>query len=349
MTESTEDKFMRRCLDLATRAEGMTYPNPIVGSVIVHEGVIIGEGYHLKAGMPHAEVNAVNSVSDKSLLCKSTLYVSLEPCSHSGKTPPCTDLIISNKIPRVVVGTTDTSDKISGKGISCLKEAGCEVITGILEADCRKINRRFFTYHEKKRPYIILKWAQSADGFIDMKRKINTPPETNWITGKSERVLVHKWRASEQAILVGAGTVRKDNPQLNVRFWNGKDPVRIILSRSGNLDKYLSANGKDGTIIVFTSDPEMDTGEAERIVLKEGIPSSLQVIEYLYNEEIQSLFIEGGEEILAHFIENGLWDEARVFTGTVNFWEGVKSPSIKGRATQDISFERSRLKILLNE
>jgi diaminohydroxyphosphoribosylaminopyrimidine deaminase/5-amino-6-(5-phosphoribosylamino)uracil reductase len=349
MSESAEDKFMRRCLDLAARAEGMTYPNPIVGSVIVHDGVIIGEGYHLKAGMPHAEVNAVNSVSDKSLLCRSTMYVSLEPCSHSGKTPPCTDLIISNKIPRVVVGTIDTSDKISGKGISCLKEAGCEVITGILEADCRKINRRFFTYHEKKRPYIILKWAQSADGFIDIRRKIDTPAGTNWITGKSERVLVHKWRASEQAILVGAGTIRKDNPQLNVRFWNGKDPVRIILSRSGNLDKYLSANGKDGTIIVFTSDPEMNTGEAERIVLKDGVPSSLQVIDYLYNEEIQSLFVEGGAEILAHFIENRLWDEARVFTGTVNFGEGVKSPSIKGKTASDISFEKSRLKVLLNE
>lgn len=349
MSESPEDIFMRRCLDLAARAEGMTYPNPLVGSVIVHDGVIIGEGYHLKAGMPHAEVNAVNSVTDKSLLCKSTLYVSLEPCSHSGKTPPCTDLIISNKIPRVVVGTTDTSEKISGKGISCLKEAGCDVITGILEADCRIINRRFFTYHEKKRPYIILKWAQSADGLIDIMRKTHTPAETNWITGKSERVLVHKWRASEQAILVGAGTVRSDNPQLNVRFWKGKDPVRIILSRSGNLDKYLSANGNDGTIIVFTSDPEMETGGAERIILKEDIPSSLQVIEYLYNEEIQSLFIEGGAEILTHFIEYGLWDEARVFTGTANFGEGVKSPSINGRVASDVSFEKSRLKVLLNE
>jgi diaminohydroxyphosphoribosylaminopyrimidine deaminase/5-amino-6-(5-phosphoribosylamino)uracil reductase len=349
MSETAEDKFMRRCLDLAARAEGMTYPNPIVGSVIVHEGVIIGEGYHLKAGMPHAEVNAVNSVSDKSLLCKSTLYVSLEPCSHSGKTPPCTDFIISNKIPRVVVGTTDTSDKVSGKGISCLREAGCEVITGILEADCRIINRRFFTYHEKKRPYVILKWAQSADGFIDIKRKINTPAETNWITGKSERVLVHKWRASEQAILVGAGTVRTDNPRLNVRLWNGNDPIRIILSRSGNLGKYLSANGKDGTIIVFTSDSEMNTGEAKRIVLKENIPSSLQVVEYLYDSGIQSLFIEGGAEILTHFIEYGLWDEARVFTGTANFGEGVKSPSINGVVLSDVSFEMSRLKVLLNE
>lgn len=349
MPEIAEDKFMRRCLDLAARAEGLTYPNPMVGSVVVHEGLIIGEGYHLKAGMPHAEVNAVNSVCDKSLLCKSTLYVSLEPCSHAGKTPPCTDFIISNRIPRVVVGTTDTSDKISGKGISLLKEAGCDVITGILEADCRKINRRFFTYHEKKRPYIILKWAQSADGYIDIKRKINTPAETNWITGKSERVLVHKWRASEQAILVGAGTIRTDNPKLNVRFWNGKDPIRIILSRSGNLDKYLSANGKDGTIIVFTSDPEMDTGAAERIVLKEDIPSSLQVIEYLYNEEIQSLFIEGGAEVLTHFIEWGLWDEIRVFIGSVNFGEGVRSPSISGKVASDISFEKSRLKVLLNE
>ena len=349
MPESADNKFMRRCLDLAVRAEGMTYPNPLVGSVVVHEGVVIGEGYHLKAGAPHAEVNAINSVSDKSLLSKSTIYVSLEPCSHSGKTPPCADFIISNNIRRVVVGTADTSDKVTGKGISRLKEAGCDITIGVLETECRRINRKFFTFHEKKRPYITLKWAQSADGFIDLIRRNKPSAEQNWITGKSERVLVHKWRAVEEAILVGAGTIRADNPRLNVRFWNGNDPIKIILSRSANLNKYLSEDETNGTVIVFTSNPENDIGRAERIVLKENIPSSLQVIEYLYDRGIQSVFIEGGSEVITHFVESGLWDEARIFTGKVNFNDGVKSPSIGGRVDTDISFEKSRLTILVNE
>jgi diaminohydroxyphosphoribosylaminopyrimidine deaminase / 5-amino-6-(5-phosphoribosylamino)uracil reductase len=349
MPESTDNKFMDRCLDLAARAEGMTYPNPLVGSVIVHNGIIIGEGYHLKAGTPHAEVNAINSVQDKSLLKESTLYVSLEPCSHSGKTPPCSDFIISNRIPRIVIGTVDTSDKVSGKGISRLKEAGCEVITGINEQECRKINRRFFTFHEKKRPYITLKWAQSCDGFIDTVRNVNSTPEPNWITGKSERVLVHKWRASEQSILVGAGTVRADNPKLNVRFWNGNNPVRIILSRSGDLDKYLPENETNGTIIVFSYSLDKRKGIEKRIKLKRNIPSSLQVVEYLYNENFQSLLIEGGAEVLNHFIENGVWDEARIFTGMSDFKHGVKAPSIAGHTMSVVNFEKSTLKVLYKE
>jgi diaminohydroxyphosphoribosylaminopyrimidine deaminase/5-amino-6-(5-phosphoribosylamino)uracil reductase len=349
MPRNTEDKFMKRCLELAAGAEGMTYPNPLVGSVVVRDGKIIGEGYHIKSGMPHAEVNAINSVSDKSLLSESTLYVSLEPCSHTGKTSPCTDFIISNKISCVIVGTTDTSDKVSGKGIAQLKAAGIEVITGVLETDCRRINRRFFTFHEKKRPYITLKWAQSADGFIDTERKGEESAEPNWITGPSERVLVHKWRSSEQSILVGAATIRNDNPHLNIRYWSGKDPIRIILSRSGDLNYYLSENETNGTIIVFTSNSEMFSGKAKRILLKENSPSFLQVIEYLYDAGIQSLFIEGGEEVLTHFISNGMWDEARVFTGMVDFKSGVKSPSISGRVSSVESFEKSRLKILLNE
>ncbi len=349
MPESADNKFMKRCLDLAVRAEGMTYPNPLVGSVVVHDGVIIGEGYHLKAGMPHAEVNAINSVSDRSLLSKSTLYVSLEPCAHSGKTPPCADFINSNNIPRVVIGTSDSSDKVSGKGINRLKAAGCEVIYGVLETECRRINRRFFTFHEKKRPYITLKWAQSADGFIDMVRTGSQLAEPNWITGKSERVLVHKWRAAEQSILVGAGTVRADNPRLNVRYWDGNDPIRIILSRSANLNDYLTKNETNGKVIVFTCNSKSDIGSGERITLKEDIASSLQVVDYLYNEKIQSLLVEGGAEILTHFIENELWDEARIFTGMVDFNDGVKAPSISGRMSSDAGFEKSRLRVLVNE
>jgi diaminohydroxyphosphoribosylaminopyrimidine deaminase/5-amino-6-(5-phosphoribosylamino)uracil reductase len=349
MPESADNKFMKRCLDLAVRAEGMTYPNPMVGSVIVHGGIIIGEGYHLKAGTPHAEVNAINSVSDKSLLNKSTLYVSLEPCSHSGKTPPCADFIISNNIPKVIIGTADTSDRVSGKGISRLKTAGCDVICGVLETECRRINRRFFTFHEKKRPYITLKWAQSADGFIDIIRTGDPNAEPNWITGMPERVLVHKWRAEEEAILVGAGTVRADNPRLNVRYWKGDDPIKIILSKSGDLKNYLVENETNGTIIVITGNSKAVIGEAKKINLKKNIPSSLQVIDYLYNTEVQSLFIEGGAELITHFIEYGLWDEARIFTGVVNFNDGVKAPSIAGRVRSDVGFEKSRLKVLLHE
>jgi diaminohydroxyphosphoribosylaminopyrimidine deaminase/5-amino-6-(5-phosphoribosylamino)uracil reductase len=217
MEDTDNDIFMRRCLELASGAEGITYPNPMVGCVIVHENKIIGEGYHLKPGGPHAEVIAINSVPDKARLKASTLIVNLEPCSHFGKTPPCADFIISNSIPRVVIGTMDTSEKVSGRGIALLKDAGCEVISGVLEKECRWLNRRFFTFHEKKRPYIVLKWAQSADGYIDIQRSEDHKTGPNWITGKPEKVLVHKWRASEQAILVGAGTVNADDPKLDVQ------------------------------------------------------------------------------------------------------------------------------------
>lgn len=349
MPENTDIKFMKRCLELAARAEGNTYPNPLVGSVIVYNGNIIGEGYHLEAGKPHAEVNAINSVSDKSLLSKSTLYVSLEPCSHSGKTPPCADFIVSNNIPRVVIGTLDTSNKVSGRGISLLRASGCDVVSGILESECRRINRRFFTFHEKKRPYITLKWAQSADGYIDIKRNVDQKGEPNWITGKPERILVHKWRASEQSILVGAGTIRSDHPHLNVRYWKGHDPIRIILSRSGNMENYFTENETNGAFIVFTSNISMDFKGATRIKLKENTPSSLQVTEYLYNTEIQSLLIEGGTEVISHFIENGLWDEARIFTGKINFNDGVKAPSVSGHINSHISFEKSSLKVLIKE
>ncbi len=197
MVTELAGKFMRRCLELAAKAEGLTYPNPLVGALLVHNDTVIGEGYHIKAGGPHAEVIAINSVGDKSLIPHSTLYVSLEPCSHFGKTPPCSELIIRSQIPKIIVGTIDTSDKVSGKGISQLREAGREVITGVLNEECRWINRRFFTFHEKKRPYIILKWARSSDGFIDTVRTPGSVAEPNWISGKSERVLVHRWRAEE--------------------------------------------------------------------------------------------------------------------------------------------------------
>jgi diaminohydroxyphosphoribosylaminopyrimidine deaminase/5-amino-6-(5-phosphoribosylamino)uracil reductase len=348
MTERDDIKFMRRCLEIASKAEGLTYPNPMVGSVVVIDNRIVGEGYHLKAGEPHAEVNAINSVIDKSKLKYATLYVNLEPCSHFGKTPPCVDLIISDSIPRVVVGTVDTSEKVSGQGLARLKDAGCEVITGVAEQECRRLNRRFFTFHEKRRPYITLKWAQSADAYIDIQRSEGHKAGPNWITGKPERVLVHKWRASEQAILVGAGTVRADDPGLNVREWKGNNPVRIILSSSGLFRKESAVNDIPDTTFVFTNNMNADIANAIKVKLNDNIPSSFQIIEYLYSIGIQSLLIEGGAKVLNHFFSTGLWDEARIFTGKNYFNGGINAPLIHGSLLSRTTFSSSILEIYLN-
>ena len=347
MTETEDIKFMRRCIELAIKAEGFTFPNPMVGSVIVYEGKIIGEGYHLRSGESHAEVNAINSVSDKTKLKSSKLYVNLEPCSHFGKTPPCSDYIISNGIRRIVIGTTDTSEKVSGRGAKKLLDAGCEVKTGVVEAECRRLNRRFFTFHEKKRPYITLKWAQSADGYLDIIRSDDHKPEPTWITGKPERVLVHKWRASEQAILVGAGTLRADEPRLNVREWKGNDPLKLILSSSGFVRKASSFNDTDSRVVVFTHNSDAEIRNGMKVILEESEPSAVQISRYLYSCGIQSLFIEGGAEVFNHFISTGLWDEARIFSGEDYFRNGVKAPLINGILSSKTFFSGSSLEIYL--
>jgi len=349
MVWNNDLNFMQRCVELASKAEGMTYPNPMVGAVIVHEGEIIGEGYHMKAGGPHAEVMAIGSVNNKELLVSSTIYVNLEPCSHFGKTPPCADLIISHKIPVVVVGTMDTSDKVSGQGLSKLREAGCKVITGVAEDQCRMINKRFFTFHEKRRPYIILKWAQSSDGFIDIKREKKKQSGPGWITGKPERILVHKWRAEEQAILVGAETVRTDNPLLNVREWKGNNPVRLILSGSGIIPEELAMNKLIGPQVVFSFFPEKINLSGSVVVkLNNHESSAAQILDYLFRWGIQSLFIEGGASVLSHFISLGLWDEARIFYGDQIYKDGVKAPEIDGKLFLKTEFNRSTLEILMN-
>jgi diaminohydroxyphosphoribosylaminopyrimidine deaminase/5-amino-6-(5-phosphoribosylamino)uracil reductase len=343
-------KFMERCLDLAVKAEGMTYPNPVVGSVIVHEGKIIGEGYHTKPGGAHAEVVAIGSVKDRKLLASSAIYINLEPCSHFGKTPPCTDLIISHKIPEVIVGTTDTSDKVSGKGLSKLRAAGCRVTVGIAEDECRRINRQFFTFHEKRRPYITLKWAQSADGFIDVIRGNYNRGRPGWITGETERILVHKWRASEQTILVGGETVRSDNPLLNVREWKGNNPLRIILTGSGSLPPELAMSKQIGSQVIFSFFPEKINMPGSVVVkLNNHEPSAVQIVDYLFRWGIQSLFIEGGAKVLTHFISLGLWDEARIFTGHQVFGDGIKAPVIEGKTYSKTKFSKSSLEILLND
>jgi diaminohydroxyphosphoribosylaminopyrimidine deaminase/5-amino-6-(5-phosphoribosylamino)uracil reductase len=342
-------KFMRRCLSLASSAEGFTYPNPLVGSVIVHKGLIIGEGYHLKAGAPHAEEIAINSVKEKSLLKDSVLFVNLEPCSHFGKRPPCSDLIIKEGIRRVVIGTIDSSEKVSGKGKEKLESAGCKVVTGVLEDECRYINRRFFTFHEKKRPYIILKWAQSADGFIDIERDKGSERKPTWIIGKAERVLVHKWRASEQAILAGAGTIRSDNPELTVRDWTGENPLRLILSGTGDLGKWQPLFRTIGTNIVFTYNASAKIPDSTIVKMDKERDSVRQVAEYLYNTGIQSVIIEGGKQVLDHIVLSGLWDEARIFYANKNFMRGVKAPVLNGRIHSETKFSSSTLKVLLNK
>ncbi len=340
-------KFMQRCLDLAGRTEGRTYPNPMVGSVIVHNGSIIGEGYHLKAGEHHAERVAINSVTDRELLKDSTLYVNLEPCNHYGKTPPCTEIIISSGIKKVVTGTVDTSYKVDGKGIAALIRSGCSVITGVLENECRWINRRFFTFHEKKRPYIILKWAQSSDGFIDIDRDGFASRRPTWITGNAERVLVHRWRSEEQSILAGAGTVRADDPMLNLRFWPGVNPLRLILSSSGSLDTSSAIFRSDGRTVLFTHSKSLKVS-CEIVILDNERSSAEQIAEYLYNSGIQSLFIEGGAGVLNHFIKEGLWDEARIFSGKITFGSGIKAPSVTGFIKSRTEYSGSDLEIIIN-
>ncbi len=250
-TISENEKYMQRCLDLANMGRGNTGTNPMVGAVIVCNGKIIGEGYHKKYGEPHAEANAIYSVKDKSLLNKSTLYVNLEPCSHTGKTPPCSELIIKSKIPRVIVGTIDPNSIVSGKGLKRLNDSGTEVVTGILEDKSVDLNKRFFTYYRKKRPYIILKWAQTTDGYIDTIRKDKQAPHLTWISDKISQILVHKWRAEEHAIIVGTNTALLDNPQLNIRFWHGNEPVRIVLDRNLRLPSNLHLFDKTLKTIVF--------------------------------------------------------------------------------------------------
>jgi len=321
--------YIKRCIDLAKNGLGTTYPNPMVGSVIVYDGKIIGEGWHKKSGEPHAEVNAVNSVKDKSLLSKSTIYVSLEPCSHFGKTPPCCDLIIKHKIPNVVIGTVDPNSQVAGTGIKRLLENGINVTVGILEKECIELNKRFFTFHNKKRPYIILKWAESTDGFIAPLTKDKKKPV--WISNEFSRQLVHKWRSEEQAILVGTNTVLEDNPKLDVRDWSGQNPVRIVLDKKGRISK--SHHVKDNSIKTIIITEQENLTSSENCIYENAIFDSKltkSIIGILHQYGIQSVLIEGGRQTLQTFIEDDLWDEARVFTGTIHLKNGIQAPVLNG-------------------
>ena len=339
---------MSRCIQLAKNGLGTTYPNPLVGSVIVHDGKIIGEGWHYKAGLPHAEVNAIKSVVSPELLKEATIYVSLEPCSHFGKTPPCADLIIENEIKKVVVGSLDPNPKVAGRGIKKLMDAGCEVIVGVMEEECNELNKRFFTFHQKKRPYIFLKWAQTADGFIAPKENLRIETKPVWITNEFSRQLVHKMRAEEQAILAGTNTVLQDNPSLTVREWAGENPMRIVIDRSLKLSQDFSVFDESSNTIIF-NEKETITSENlyfQKIDFSEKIPQ--QICTSLFQRNVQSVIIEGGAKTLQTFIDANLWDETWVFNGKSNFEEGIKAPTFKGVFISEEKIKDDTLRIFKN-
>lgn len=320
-----DEIFMQRCIDLAQLGQGLVAPNPMVGAVIVHNNAIIGEGFHQRFGEPHAEVNAVNAVKDRSLLKEATIYVSLEPCSHHGKTPPCSDLLVECGFKKVVIGCKDSHSKVSGKGIEKLKKAGIEVEVGILEKECRELNRRFFTFHERQRPYVILKWAQSKDGYLDKLRAVDEIG-INWISAPETKALVHKWRAEEQSILVGRKTVQNDNPSLTVREFSGTNPTRIIIDSQLQLSTDHNIFSEDAPTIIFNRSKNDKIGNIEWI--KIGETNTELILSELYKRNILSVFVEGGSRTLQYFIFGNVWDEARVIVGDIVFGEGTKAPTI---------------------
>lgn len=331
---STPEIFMQRCLDLALLGMGDVAPNPMVGCVIVHEGKIIGEGHHQKIGGPHAEVNAIRSVANPLLLAQSTLFVSLEPCAHFGKTPPCSDLIIENRIPNVVIGTVDPFVKVAGRGIEKMQAAGIQVEVGVLEKECCELNRRFFKFHEKKRPYILLKWAQTLDGFIDTDRTETQHP--TWITNALSKRLVHKQRSEESAILIGTNTAEFDNPALTVREWTGNQPIRLVIDRLGKLDSNLHIFDGKAPTWVFTSLRKQETGNSKFITLDFNQDILPQMLSELHERNILSVVVEGGSILLNSFLQDNLWDEAFVYTGNQFFGKGIEAPHISG---ETIGFE----------
>jgi diaminohydroxyphosphoribosylaminopyrimidine deaminase / 5-amino-6-(5-phosphoribosylamino)uracil reductase len=342
------EPYMLRCIQLAQAGLGNVAPNPIVGSVIVHDGKIIGEGYHQKYGEAHAEVNAIRSVVEKypdagELLKRSTLYVNLEPCSHFGKTPPCSDLIIHHQIPEVVIGNTDPFESVNGKGIEKLRKAGVVVTTGILEDECKELNKRFFTFHQKRRPYVILKWAQTKDGIFAPEDR-----SSHWITNELSKKLVHKWRSEEQAVLVGTTTALRDDPALNVRLWEGKNPVRVVIDKDLKLPSSLKIFDRTSPTLIFNAVKD-DLQENTRWIKMDFDLYLPQFILYqLYLMDIQSVIIEGGAYTLSEFIKFNLWDEARVFIAESLLDKGIKAPTIEGRMIKKEMIASDELHIIRN-
>jgi diaminohydroxyphosphoribosylaminopyrimidine deaminase/5-amino-6-(5-phosphoribosylamino)uracil reductase len=347
MQESTDVRFMKRALELASRGAGFVAPNPLVGCVIVHEGLIVGEGYHSFFGGPHAEVNAIASIQDQDVLKQSTLYVTLEPCAHFGKTPPCANLILQKGIPRVVVGCRDPFSKVNGKGIEMLRNAGVDVTVDVLLEECVAINRRFFTFHEKQRPYVILKWAQSIDGFMDVERTEEHRGSV-MISHPDTQVLVHRWRAEESSILIGRNTLLNDDPSLTVRRVEGKNPIRIVLT-SQPIDMHRLKLGNDeATTFVLTNDSDSKSGNV-RFVAVGNVHDLHGVLRRLHEENIMSVLVEGGARVLHSFLECGLWDEARVIVSDNSLGSGLKAPSISRVPTTEQRSSTDRIYYYYNK
>lgn len=334
---------MRRALQLARLGAGRVSPNPMVGCVIVHQDKIIGEGYHARYGENHAEVNAINSVHNPDLLPESTVYVNLEPCAHYGNTPPCVDLLIEKNVNEVVIASTDPNPKVDGRGITKLFDAGIKVESGVLKAEADELNTRFMTFHRKKRPYVILKWAQTGDGYI-----ARTNYDSKWISNPHARQLVHKWRTEEDAILVGYNTARYDNPRLSARNWAGKNPVRVVLDPKLELNRNLHLFDRSVTTYLLNYQKERVDGNLHYIKVnsKDLIKS---IIDSLYKRDTMSVIVEGGTQLLQRFVDTGLWDEARVFYSKKGFGEGIPAPVFRKVPVHEENIMGNRLAFFQNE
>ena len=329
--------FMLRALELAQLGKGMVSPNPLVGCVVVHEGRVIGEGWHQHFGEAHAEVNALAAVKDQGLLKESTVYVNLEPCSHHGKTPPCADLLVKKQVKKVVVANRDPNPLVDGSGIRKLQQAGIEVVTGVEEEQGREVNKRFFTAQEKKRPYVIFKWAQTSDGFMARENY-----DSKWISGEDSRKLVHKWRTEEDAILVGTNTAKYDNPRLTVRDWEGRSPVRLVINKGLSLVEDLHLF--DGSQLTICYNTLKDEERKNLIFKKVGEKNQLtEIMADLYDRGLHSVIVEGGANTINSFLKAGLWDEARVFVAPKKFEKGIRAPVIEGSPVEEAIIQDDKL------
>jgi diaminohydroxyphosphoribosylaminopyrimidine deaminase / 5-amino-6-(5-phosphoribosylamino)uracil reductase len=345
----SDEYFMKRAIQIAQNGLGHVAPNPLVGAVIVHNNKIIGEGYHQKYGEAHAEINAINAVKDQLLLKESTIYVTLEPCSHYGKTPPCADAIIQHQFKRVVIGTTDPFEKVAGKGMKKIQDAGIALNKAVLEKECRFMNRRFITFQEKKRPYVILKFAQSADKFIDADEEKKKQGEIFYISNNESLKLVHKWRCEEDAILIGTNTALKDNPQLTTRLYKGKNPVRVVLDKSMRLPDNLNVKDEKAVTYIYNAIENKNEKNIDYIKVNWDKDVITSILHDLYTKNIQSLIVEGGAELLNSFLAINLWDEARIFTSETIIKSGVKAPEIKIPASEQHRIGNDILTIYYNQ
>ncbi len=340
MSDTKDDAlFMQRALELAALGNGTVAPNPMVGCVVVYEGQIIGEGFHQKFGGPHAEVHAITSVQNKALLSASTVYVTLEPCAHTGKTPPCADLLVQHQVKEVVICNLDPNPKVAGKGVAILKNAGIHVRVGILEGVGLQLNRVFFTFHSKKRPYVILKWAETKDKLIAKENF-----DSKWISGPCSRQLVHQWRAQTAAIMVGINTAKQDNPTLTTRDWPGKNPIRLLFDPNLRLEQNAKILDQSVETYVFSFVPST----APHTIQVDPASPERDILNFLYTKGVDSLFIEGGTRTIQSFINAGLWDEARVFTGNVFFKKGINAPNIALTPSNTSAIQKDLLHIYFN-